>query len=190
MHPARCGANFCPYCAPINAGLIAKAMALAAPQRMLRVSLVPSDFRRTRPMMHALTKWMRRNYGTVELAYSVEPNPKGTGNHLHAWQHGPNKIPQAALQEACHRSGFGFPDIRKWTDRGGKTGYGLKGIGYGMKADDLEVFLELNGNRLVHATRNFYRDGAHGERLTLAEAKEKVRPESDDCGPWVLRAER
>jgi len=41
--PARCDANFCPYCAPIKAGQIARAMALAEPERMLRLSLIPAS---------------------------------------------------------------------------------------------------------------------------------------------------
>lgn len=187
--PARCDANFCPYCAPIKASQIARAMALAEPERMIRLSLIPDRFPDSQRAVKSLVKWLRRNFGRVELCYSIEPNPKGTGNHAHAWQHGPRKIPQAALQEACHRVGLGFPDIRRWRNRGGATGYGLKGIGYGMKSDDLETFLDLNGGRLVHATRDFFRDGRQGERLTMGEAKRLAAPESEDPGPWVLRAE-
>lgn len=186
---ARCGANFCPWCAPINAAQTARAMALAAPQRMIRLSLVPHQFRRTQLVVASLQKWARRNYGTFEMAFHVEPNPKGTGNHIHAWQHGPSKIPQDKLQEACERVGLGYPDIRRWRDRGGKTGYGLKGIGYGMKHEDLEMFLSLNGGRLVHHSRGFFRDGANGERLTLGEAKRRAMPEPEEPGPWVLKHE-
>lgn len=187
---SRCGANFCPWCAPINAAQTARAMALAEPQRMLRFSLVPTEFQRTRLQMRSVAKWLRRNYGTVELAYHVEPNPSGDGrNHLHAWEHGPAKIPQAALQEACERNGFGIPDIRRWRARGGGAGYGLKGISYGMKHEDHETFLRLNGGRLVHHSRAFFRDTANGERLTLGEAKRRAMPQRDEPGAWVLKHE-
>ena len=189
VHPARCGANYCPWCAPVNASQIASAMALAEPQRMFRFSLVPDNFKRTQRGIQSMAQWMRRNYGRSEFAFHVEPNPRGTGNHLHGWQHGPAKIPQAALQEACERCGFGIPDIRRWHNRGGGAGYGLKGIGYGMKHDDLERFLSLNGRRLVHHTRGFFREGAGGPSLTLGEAKRRATPPGDDPGPWVLRHE-
>lgn len=186
---ARCGANFCPYCAPVNASQIARAMALAEPQRMIRLSLVPSHFPDTQRAVKSLVRWGRRNYGEIQLAYHVEPNPKGTGNHIHAWQHGPEKIPQGELQEACERDGLGIPDIRRWENRGGGAGYGLKGIGYGMKHEDLETFLSLNGGRLVHHTRGFFRDRADGEGLTLGEAKRRTMPPGEEPGPWVLKHE-
>jgi hypothetical protein len=190
VSPARCDANFCPYCAPFKARMIGGAIALSMPQRMVRFSLVPDDFKRTQAQMRSVVRWMRRNFDEVQMAYHVEPNPKGTGNHLHAWEHGPNKIPQRALQEACHRSGFGIPDIRRFKVRGSVT-YGLKGVSYGMKHDDLETFLSLNGGRLVHATHGFWRDSLTGERLTLEEAKTRFKLDNtgDDQGPWVLRHE-
>lgn len=190
--PARCDANSCPYCAPIKASLIARALALAEPQRAVRFSKVPNDWKRAQRAIKRTTELLRAEGFQWRWAYHIEPNPRQVderSNHLHGWQHG-DYVPQRALQEICRRSGLGIPYIervKQQTGRGGSVGYGLKGLRYGMKHDDLDTFLDLNGGRLVHASYGFWRDGSDGERLTLESAKDRARRDGEDDGPWVLR---
>jgi hypothetical protein len=191
--PARCGAHFCGYCGPINARLVGLAIGLASPERAIRFSLVGESWQVRRHRMKMLTRSLRRDGFTVEVGWHVEPNPKGTGHHAHAWQHG-DYIPQDHLQERCQSVGMGIPYIEKMKQdvgEGKSVGYGLKGVTYGLKSmqesgESMAVYLEANGHRLVHATRNFWRDGA--ERITLGEARKRVvkAAASEDEGPWVL----
>lgn len=155
----------------------------------MRLSKLSGHWPTDRRMMNRLTEYVRKTDRDWEVAWHLERNPKGTGFHGHAWQHG-DFIEQAELQELCHKAGMGFPYIERMkqqTGRGSSVRYGLKGVSYGMKLDDLSDYLDTNGSRLVHATRNFWRDGDTGERLTLETAREQVRTKGDDEGPWVLR---
>ncbi len=153
--------------------------------------MVGDGWQDTRSKMMRLLKQLRRDGLTVELAHHVEPNPRGTGRHSHAWQHG-DYIPQEHLQRRCEAVGLGIPyieAIRQQVGRGASVGYGLKGISYGMKLtesdEQMSTFLECNGGRLVHGTRGFWRDGA--ERITLGEARKRaVVTEGGDPGPWQL----
>ena len=79
--------------------------------------------------------------------------------------------------------------------KGSGDGYGLKtviGARYGLKTmaeaeDEVGTFLGINGGRLVHSTRGFFRD-AEGQGVTLVEARELASQRSDgDPGPWQVR---
>jgi hypothetical protein len=183
--PMSCKSNACAFCGPRKAGSIARAIALAEPERAIRLSLVPSEWAPARRAVNRLLEYVREAGYSIEMAWHLEPNPKGTGAHAHCWQHG-DFIPQRQLQELSHRAGLGIPYIervRSQTGRGAAVGYGLKGMGYGMKAADQAAYLDLNGGRLVHATRGFWRDGKGGSTLTLGAARRVVRNEGDP-GPW------
>lgn len=150
---------------------------------MVRFSKLPENHQDRRHAIKMVLRSIRRAGYEWEWAHHVERNPAGTGYHLHGFQHG-DYVPQAELQDACERAGLGYPDIRKFTLRGETAAYGVKSVKYGMKSDDLEDFLHLNGGRMVHATRAFWRQGS--ERLTMHEAIERCRTPGEDQGPWVL----
>lgn len=196
--PASCDANFCEVCAPRKAWKIGRAISLAEPQRAVRLSALPMDqgWQSVRYSVGELTRLIRRDGFEWNLAYHVEWNPSGNGmTHAHGWQYG-DFVPQARLQELCEKVGQGFPyieRIKQRVGRGQNVSYGLKGVTYGLKGayerETLDGFLEVNGGRLVHSTRGFWRDGRRGETLTLEEAKKRASPESEDPGPWVLMSE-
>jgi hypothetical protein len=122
-----------------------------------------------------------RSAGYVfEYSLHVEWNPKETGYHGHVYQHG-SYVDQGFLQERCLAHGFGYPDIRKFVARGGpEVRYGLKlaGLNYGLKLaerqESLERFLEVNGYRLCHHSRGFFRNVA-GEACGLTEGRRAWR---------------
>ncbi len=196
--PARCKANSCLYCGPVNAHLVAGALAAVRPQRMVRFSLVGNEWSTSRYRINKVTDLLRREGYQWNLAYHVEPNPAGTGRHAHGYQYG-SFVPQALLQNVCERAGMGYPDIRKWEpprqDPGKPVGYGLKlaGIDYGLKMADTEenlrTYLDCNGDRLVHATRGYWRDA---EGKALAGVREAMtafaRSKGNDerIGTWEL----
>jgi hypothetical protein len=184
--PARCGRLTCPYCVKVQAFVRAAAIALAAPQRALRVSLVAdadSDdpWVTARRRINRTREWYRRLTGhdLGEWLTQVERNPKGTGYHAHAWQHGTRKVDRTALDAAAQRAGAGWTKVETVRSNVGAAHYGLKGVGgmgYGLKEaqGDPAEHLRLNGGRLTHQSRGFFRseDGSTlgvraAERLAL-----------------------
>lgn len=199
--PARCGANRCGHCGPINARLTAGAIGLAAPERAVLLTSLGSEWPTIRNRLKHLS-WAVRGAGLEwHAVYHVEPNPRGTGHHAHVWQRG-DYVPQALLADLCRHEGLGFPWINALrVDPRAGLSYGLKlaGIGYGLKlaesTDSMAVYLAANGNRLAHATRGFWRD-ENGEPVPgVKEARKAALRGStgrtDDVEPdqWELRRE-
>jgi len=201
-HPARCGRNACSYCLAKNARRRALAIAYARPERELRVSLVadagdPNPWQTARYRMNKIREHLKKWSEPVGLwGFHVEPNPEGTGYHAHAVQHGPRKINKDALDQASFRAGSGLTRVRKVQHLDGLAEYGLKGAAlaaYGLKgATEGSEYLRLNGGRLGHYSRGFFRspDGGtlavrQAERLAL----QAIYGEQEK-GAWTLMTER
>lgn len=192
--PAACQRNWCPVCGPRKAYATAVAVDMSAPIRFVRLSLVGNSHQERRKRLKRMIEILRGQGYNWQHWGVVEQNPEGTGYHAHLWQRG-DYIPQAVLQEACLRSGMGYPDIRKWNPVQGRLGasYGVKEIGragslYGVKGTKeggLEAFLEANGGRYGNWTRGFF---GMAYRDALKEGLAEVfGAENRDEGPWVLR---
>lgn len=201
--PARCTRLACEYCVRVQASVRAAAIWLARPQRAITVTLVAdAGDEDPWPTARARMNRLRRNYGRLvgsdlgEWVYDVERNPRGTGFHAHAWQHGPAKVDRHALDEASERAGAGMCKVETVRNRGAAAKYGLKGVGgmgYGLKGADADPLehLWLNGGRLTHQSRGFYRseDGSTlavraAERLAL-----KALYGEREAGRWGLVTE-
>ena len=150
----------------MNAGQVAGAIGLARPERLIGLSLVGEDWQTVRARVRRLRYDLRHQLGRrFEDCWHVEPNPAGTGHHVHAWQRG-GFVPQGVLSRLADARGMGrVCDIRAWRPEGPLAeGYGLKlaGVRYGLKlaesSDQMFTYLEANGGRLVHASRGFWRD--------------------------------
>lgn len=199
----RCKRNTCLHCLPINARRRALGVGWMEPYRMVRFSLLagsdaadPMDVARTR--MKRLRQALRRaGVPMGEWSWTLEKNPKETGYHAHAVQHGPY-IPQAQLAAACEKAGAGYPSIEKIKgSRAGLARYGMKAFGaagYGMKtfakADEAEEALFINHGRLEHHTREFFQlDGKRAKvRVVEKKAIESLFPR-DDRGYVVCNRE-
>jgi hypothetical protein len=179
--PARCGRLACPVCVRVEAMIRAAAIWLAKPRRAIRVSLVadagdPDPWPTVRYRMNKLREHYGRLVGDLgDWCYSVEPNPRGTGFHAHVWQHGPAKVDAAALDECSARAGAGLCRVETVRSVGKAAQYGLKalrGAGYSLKGtdDDPADFLRVNGNRLTHQSRGFFRS-ADGATLAVRKAE-------------------
>lgn len=189
MVPARCGRNGCAYCLRSNAKRRAAAIAYAAPERALLLTQVGDDWQQVRDRMKKLRYRVAQEVGAFHWVWHVEPNPAGTGHHVHAWQHG-SFVPQARLSALAGRSGMGeFARINRIRSQQGAAQYGLKGLGYGLKAtagtdEQGLTYLIENGSRLTHQSRSFFRS-AQGEKLPVRVA-EKLALASEGSGSWVL----
>lgn len=181
--PARCGRNRCAYCLRVNARRRARAIAWAGPERAILLTLVGDDWQTVRPRMYRLRYRIARAAGLCEWVWHVEPNPKGTGHHVHAWQHGAF-VPQDVLSRLADEVGMGrFVRINRVRSRVGASAYGLKGLTYGLKGveadDEGTAYLRVNGYRLTHQSRGYFR----GLRVRDAE---RVASGIDEEAQWVL----
>jgi hypothetical protein len=201
--PARCHRLKCPYCVGVQAFVRSAAIALAAPKRALRFSLVADAGEADPwPVAHYRLNTMRRNYerltghGLGEMCSHIEMNPQRTGFHAHVWQHGSRRVDMAALDEASQRAGGGFAKVETVRSVTGAAQYGLKGVGgmsYGMKeteADPTE-YLRLNGGRLTHQTRGFFRS-VDGSTLSVRAAERAAMAAmfgKREAGAWGMVTE-
>lgn len=187
VKPAWCWRLSCGPCLPRAAYVRAMAIHDARPERMMTITQVGDDWQTVRSRMRHLTLAIRQQGIRHEWVWSVEPNPKGTGHHVHAWQRG-QYIPQRALAIAADSVGAGrVADVRAWdAAEAEREGYGLKGAGYGVKgagdALSASVWLAANGGRLTHQSRRWWsQEGVrHDERAALA----RRRPE--EAGRWEI----
>jgi hypothetical protein len=134
---------------------------------------VGDDWQVVRARMNRLGYSLRSALGPEhQWCWATEPNPRGTGHHVHAYQRGPF-VPQALLSEVAGRCGMGeVVDIRRLSAPAGH--YALKGAGYAVKGAGSESFLELNGHRITHASREFWRAGQGGGRLSVRQAEREA----------------
>jgi hypothetical protein len=178
--PARCGRNLCAYCLARNARRRALAIALACPSRELRLSLVadegdPDPWQTARYRINKTREYLKRwGEDPGPWGYHVERNPGQTGFHAHGVQHGPRKMNKDALDQAAFRAGAGLTRVRKVQHVDGLAEYGLKGAAlasYGLKgaAEGVE-YLRLNGGRLGHYSRGFFRS-QDGETIAVRQAE-------------------
>lgn len=169
VYPDRCRSNQCRFCLPFQARRRALAITLAAPTRMIRLSLA-ADQGDESPCSTALkrVKLIRRNLKRMnrhpgEWTFTIERNPEDTGFHAHCLQRG-KFIPQDELQDACLAAHAGYPHINAikregiWTSRYGLKGFGADG--YGLKSfranGNPRDALRLNNGRLEHHSKEFF----------------------------------
>lgn len=189
--PARCGTLACPDCVLLEARRRSLAIAYSRPQRAILLTQVGDDFPTIRGRMFRLAGEIRQEIRRpFEWVWHVEPNPAGTGHHVHAWQHG-GFVPQGALSDLADGVGMGsVAFINRVRSRSAASHYGLKGLGYGLKQVEqgsADVYLTLNGRRLTHQSRGYYRDTA-GRKMAVRAAEEAAlgATRERDPGPWRM----
>jgi hypothetical protein len=152
---------------------------------MLTLTQVGEDWQTRRKRLKKFRFCVEHELGrAMQWAYHVEPNPKETGHHVHGWLKG-DFLPQKALSAIADSCGMGkIVDVRKWESQGtAGIDYGMKlvGIDYGLKltaADSMmRDFLEANGGRLVHCSRDFFPEGLKAALAALGGTLE---------GDWVF----
>jgi hypothetical protein len=195
VRPARCRSNRCSYCLRGNARRRARAIEFARPERAVLLSQVGESWPVVRNRMKQLRWRLHRDCGPVEWVWHVEPNPKGTGHHVHAWQWGAY-LPQARLSDLAASVGMGrVTFINRVRSARGASNYGLKGLGYGLKLaedgsdEEGDLYMRLNGARLTHQSRGYFRSD-QGEKLTVRAAESAAGRvgRTEDVGQWVLIA--
>jgi hypothetical protein len=181
--PARCGANACRWCGPVNALQTARAIALAEPERSYLLTLAGESFGDVRGKVKRVRYRLRERYPGWSDCWHVEPNPSGDGqHHVHGLQHGTGRVDVEILRSAAVREGFGrWVGLRRVRRADAAAMYGVKlaalsAAAYSLKGvgADLETFLEANGGRMVHASRGFWREGGDGGALPGVRVARRV----------------
>lgn len=163
VRPLGCARLRCDDCRPRLCWRRGLAIAHAAPERFCTLTRVGGDWQTVRNRMKRIRHHLIADGFRWEWVWSVEPNPKGTGRHVHAWQRG-TYVPQQALADAATREGCGrVVDIRAWRKGSdAATAYALKSISYGTKGAmgvDPAGFVAMNGGRLSHQSRGWWTVG-------------------------------
>ncbi len=206
IFPARCQRLRCPVCIQVEARNYAAAIALAAPDRAVLLTAVGDEWPVVQRRMNRLREYRRRGGAAGEWVWHVEQNPSGTGHHVHAWQWGPQPLSTEDVRTASVRAGLGHvvnvESVRAAVGRDtgvllgrGAMAYGMKSVLVSHSGADLtaeqEHFLRMNGNRLGHASRGFWRDEdgqpAGGRRPAVRAALR--RPDGDGDGWAVMTRE-
>lgn len=151
--PLHCGCYRCDTCGAAKVHERVRLMVWAASKcpivRMITLTRVPSSWQQARWQVRDLVRRLRKAY-TIEMAWAIERNPKGTGFHLHAISHGEH-IPKKRLKEMW---GGRHIDVRAVD--GHAEGYLTKCASVaGYLTKDRQQHLDLNGGRAVHFTRGF-----------------------------------
>lgn len=199
--PASCGrVSKCWFCAVKRSRLVSLALFDVAPERMVLLTDAGPDWATIRNRLKRLT-WRMRDAGYEWNVVSfVHANPRGTGNHVHQYQHG-EFAPQRLLDGLAHREGMGLVRIRQFTANAPRAlSYGMKhltaAIGYGMRdAAATEVrwsgYMTINGKRLFHASSRLWRD-ADGVAVAGVQAAINTALErryGPRVGRWELEPE-
>jgi hypothetical protein len=184
VRPVPCSRLACWVCAGYLAWKRSLAMAWARPQRRFELTLVGDDFQTARARVKRFRHAVVSNGYAWEHSWMIEPNPAGTGHHLHGYQHG-DFVPQATLSDIADGEGMGMRVYIKALAGSKATGYGLKALTYGLKGitrgESHRLHLDANGDRLSHHSRGFYGVPVReAERLALAEHRE------GGASSWVI----
>jgi hypothetical protein len=175
----RCERNDCVSCLLVNAGRIVGAIRLSAPTHSFGLSPSGETAKEIQGSMRRWLRCMRNITGfNIQICWAAETGPRGTNPHVHGFLWASGSIEEADVAAAVARSHIGREFHFKYED----GEYDAEYLAYIFKAlaeDQLRgLFLDLNrsGKRTTvhHATNDFFRNGADGERLSLRDAKKQA----------------
>jgi hypothetical protein len=178
----RCRRNGCTFCASRNVTLLARAIKRSHPKYSFCITQMADNPSAIKAFMDGLARYLR--YHTdhqVSWCYSVEPNPEGTGYHLHGYSHSPLDAHRMTNYSLAHGAGrvevkpippkakaydFGYPMGTMRLDQYPTRGQAIAA---------LEAYRRLNGTRLVHHSCDFFRD-RQGKPMKQTEATTRTPP--------------
>lgn len=189
----RCDRLNCPACLPRRVLDIGSAIGLARPRWLITLTQVEDGWQLAKVQIQRLREYFKRDGLDTEMAYHIEHNPRETGLHAHVWTHG-DRPGLRMLERAAVRAGLGNVALLRSIDL--PVGP-PRSLSYGMK-ECLEVvdplvmpapsaaYLEINGGRLVHASRGFWRDADMQPLRSQREAVQAARAALGLVDLWQL----
>lgn len=154
VRPVPCRRLACAPCLRRAAWRRSLAIKYSRPERFITLTLAGDSWQTIRNRVKVIRQDLIQELGAVEWVWNVERNPRLTGHHVQAWQHG-DFLDQAELSRIARRRGMGE---RVWIERwsSGGEAYALKEA-YAVKdATGAESFLAMNGGRLTHQSRGYF----------------------------------
>ena len=165
------------------------AIAQARPEQMITVTLTGTSWVECHTRMASLNRTLGRKLGDRrwQCCYHVHTNPNRDGQtHIHAFVRGP-EVAMDTLQDAALKAGMGrvvnVIHLDHWA-----YGYGLHPIldtaelDAPEATDQITAYLQANGNRQVHATRDFWLT-PDGHRCDLKTARKSTTNHT-----WVIQS--
>jgi hypothetical protein len=194
---ARCGRNGCAYCLPLNARRRAAAMQWVGVRRSITITEVASrddedPWQAARRRVNRVREYLQRESIDPGLwGYFIERGTQTGMVHAHVAQRGAQRLPKEALQEASHRAGAGWTRVEAIRQTGKFSAYVGKGfsayVGKGFTQADAVDNLTLNGGRLGHFSRGYFKS-PEGETLGVREAEKRAAEafRTEEAGRWVI----
>lgn len=162
--PATCGRLHCCVCVRAEAFRYSRAIGVVGPTQAILLTGGAMDWSTNQRKLNRFRSQVRRRVGRYEDVAHVERNPSALGTHLHLFAWG-DHLDGETVRTCARLAGFGdwagVEPIR--TANGKALAYGLKVVISGSNEGpdlpgDSRDYLDLNGGRLGHATRGFWRD--------------------------------
>jgi len=181
----RCRRNDCPSCGPWKARIIELTLHVAQPELLVTIGPIQVEPHEISTQVSRYRQRVRRATSSpVQDAYFVESYTSRSEPHLHMYSFGA-ALRQDMVVSAAMATRLGDEthiDVQPITHHG-NLGYGMKMITRPKSETDRSEFLRLNGGRLVHASRGFWRgpDGVVQEGGYLTSYR-RVWGYQDDAG--------
>jgi hypothetical protein len=170
--PIPCRKPGCPPChVKVKAREAVSALRVSRPTFAVGLTALPDKWKTIQRHLYRFLRRVRSHLDGFQLAHVIEHNPLCTGCHLHGFAHfpGDRRFSQSALEaivsEAAVGAGLG---VKVWVERvrpevsASYYAYPLKEL---ADPDKFDGFIQANGRRAIHATKNFWRDGITGTPL-------------------------
>ncbi len=192
IRPGTCSAYLCELCGRRKARNAQHLAGASQPERMLTLTKIPEDFQQARDQVRDYTRRLRLKGYRVQTWWTIEANPKGTGLHLHALQHG-DYVPQKELQEMW---GGRRVDIRSVASELVAARYVIKGatdastyVGKGAveRGEKYAAHIARNNGRAAHWSRGYHRDNNGTEMSAQTLKAAMATREIDGTDLWVMR---
>lgn len=157
LTPKSCYRLVCPVCVVIRAQRVGRAIGMARPTHATALTLLGRNWDSARCHLQSFFRVARRSEPQLQYAYHMEVAEGATEVHAHVWLH---SISGGDVWLDVAKATAGIGDFGELQGIHAPMGLPLT---YGMKEvveGDVRArrFLELNGHRLVHASRGFWRD--------------------------------
>lgn len=169
--PAPCGSYSCPTCRGAKiferVRLTAWGASVRSQCRMITLTKLPYPWQRARMQVRDWVRRVRKTY-VLEMAWSIEENPKKTGYHAHALSHGEH-MPTASLRRLW---GERYVDVRMVSHHASDYMSKCATIA-GYQVKQVEKHLEINGGRALHFTRGFLHGLTSREVLKILQGEYK-----------------
>ena len=150
-----CRRTSCVYCNRFKERAFNRKMKEVEPSGFITVTGLPSNFTDIKNGMKELRQYLRRDGLRLGLAWSAEPNPRGTGVHVHAWVNG--DVPTTTqlrhrAQQVGMASNVKVEKFSGWYGSG--AAYITKMTSHNQTS--LAAYQEINGREFVHS-RSYWR---------------------------------